>query len=193
MEKSEPSEFIIAVIDKYYPVGTLRQSIYMQHVRAVADACASIIAHNQSISVDYQLMIDGAFVHDLGICMTNASDLDCQGSSPYIQHGILGRDMLIKEGLEKYAPFCERHVGVGLSKEFAAEHGFPQPHIDMFPITVEEQIVCFADKFFSKSLQNLSKPKPLEKIVDGIRKFGQRDLDTFLTWCNCFGTDYLYK
>lgn len=193
MEKSEPSEFINAVIEKYYPVGTVRQSIYIQHVQAVADACALVIAHNDNISVDYQLTIDGAFIHDIGICMTNAPDLDCYGASPYIHHGVLGRDILIKEGLGKYAPFCERHVGVGLSKEFAADHDFPYPCSDMFPVTVEEIIVCFADKFFSKSIQNLSKPKPLEKIIEGIRKFGQHDLDVFLAWCKRFGTDYLYK
>ncbi len=193
MENVSPSSEVKAVIDKYYPEGSEGREVYVNHVRAVAEVTAKIIDHNGFSDVDRQLAVDGAFLHDIGIFLTDAPSLCCYGSSLYIMHGVLGRDILLKEGLEKYAMFCERHVGTGVSAKFSAENHFPEPQRDMFPITKEEIIVCYADKFFSKSSKNLMTPKPMAKILEGIGKYGERELSVFKDWCNIFGFDYIYE
>ena len=90
-------------------------------------------------------------LHDIGIFMTRTPELGCHGKHPYICHGILGSDLLKKEGQPELALVCERHVGVGISKADIHRHRLQLPKRDMIPVSIEEQIVCYADKFFSKN------------------------------------------
>lgn len=193
LQQNSMTNDIQSLVDKYYPEGTLAREKYIPHVQAVTDAVAKIIQHNPDLEVDIQLALNGAYLHDIGICMTNVESLGCYGTAPYIQHGVLGRDILIKEGFGQYAMICERHVGTGLDKDFADANNFPEPHRDMKPETIEEILVCYADSFFSKSSDDLTKPEPLELIRSKIAKHGEEGMTTFDNWCKQFGTDYLYE
>jgi len=66
------------------------------------------------------------------------------------------------------------------------------PVRDMVPQTIEEKIICYADKFFSKSASNLSQPKPLDKVKRSIRKYGDTNWDVFEEMMNLFGTESVY-
>jgi uncharacterized protein len=55
----------------------------------------------------------------------------------------------------------------------------------MLPLSLEEQLICFADKFFSKT--KLGKEKSIEKIKSGIAKYGDDSLQRFEAWCELFG------
>ena len=55
------------------------------------------------------------------------------------------------EGYPRHALVCERHTGAGLSLEDIIAQNLPVPHRDMLPVSMEEQVVCFADKFYSKT------------------------------------------
>ena len=101
-------------------------------------------------------------LHDIGIFMTNAPQLGCYGDKPYICHGYLGRELLEKEGFPKHAIVCETHIGVGLTIADIEKNNFPLPRRDMTPKTLEEQIVCFADNFFRKTM-NRSKKNRFQK------------------------------
>jgi len=54
----------------------------------------------------------------------------------------------------------------------------------MLPVSLEEQIICFADKFFSKT--KLDNEKSLEKARKSIEKHGEEGLERFDKWCNMF-------
>jgi uncharacterized protein len=58
---------------------------------------------------------------------------------------------------------------------------------DMVPVSIEEQIVCFADKFYSKDADFLEKEKPLETVRKGIARFGEKKLKQFDEWGKMFG------
>ena len=58
---------------------------------------------------------------------------------------------------------------------------------DMMPVSIEEQIVCFADKFYSKDADFLDKEKPLETVRKGIARFGEDKLLRFDEWVKMFG------
>jgi uncharacterized protein len=79
---------------------------------------------------------------------------------------------------------CERHTGVGLSKQEIIEKHLPIPHRDMIPISLEEQIICFSDKFFSKS--NIEKEFSLEEIRSSLTKFGNNVVNRFDEWLSMF-------
>jgi len=43
---------------------------------------------------------------------------------------------------------------MGLTVEDIDNKGFPLPRRDMRPLSLEERIICFADKFYSKDKNN---------------------------------------
>ena len=92
--------------------------------------------------------------------------------------------MLRSQGMERHALVCERHTGTGLTLQQIIEQGLPLPHRDMQPVSIEEQIICFADKFFSKT--RLDTEKTVEQARRSLEKFGTEGLKKFDAWCGMF-------
>ena len=95
-----------------------------------------------------------------------------------------GAEMLRAEGLLRHALVCERHTGTGLTLDQIVQQGLPLPHQDMQPLSIEEQIICFADKFFSKT--RLDSCKSVEQARRSLEKFGAEGLVKFDAWCERF-------
>jgi uncharacterized protein len=57
----------------------------------------------------------------------------------------------------------------------------------MIPLTIEEKIVCVADKFFSKKKDFLEKEKTIEEIKKDIKKYGKESFERFENWLNILG------
>jgi uncharacterized protein len=111
--------------------------------------------------------------------MTHAPWIGCHGEKGYICHGYLGRELIEKEGFPAHALVCERHVGAGLSKADIKEYKLPVPERDMLPVSIEEKIICYADKFFSKRLGRLHEEMPLEEVRRQISGYGRTQLERF--------------
>ena len=123
-------------------------------------------------------------LHDIGIFLTDAEGICCYGDKPYICHGSLGAELMRREGYERHALVCERHTGAGLSlKEIVAQQ-LPVPHREMVPVSMEEQVICFADKFFSKT--HLDREKSVEKARHSLERYGQEGVERFDRWCRLF-------
>ena len=144
----------------------------------------SIAKNHPELNADTQFITEAAMLHDIGIYLTNAPSIFCHGKKPYICHGYLGADILRNEGLPKHALVCERHTGTGLSVEDIERQKLPLPLRDMIPISIEEQIICFADCFFSKSGDMTE--KSVDKVRDQLSKFGTKTKDQFDYWCEIF-------
>ena len=124
-----------AIIDKYYPVDDELRRVLLKHSRQVADRCLEIVRKHKELPVDVQFLEEAAMLHDIGIVQCDAPSIHCHGAKPYIRHGQLGAEMLRAEGYPRHARVCERHTGTGL--------------LGLEPETLEEKIVCYADKFYS--------------------------------------------
>lgn len=160
----------------------------LTHSRAVARK-ALFIARSlkkKGIETDEDFIYSASMLHDIGIINCNAPSIGCFGDKPYICHGIEGAAMMRKEGLEKYARVCERHTGAGLTAKEIIEAGLPLPNKDLLPETTEEKIICYADKFFSKSGEQ-GKEKELKKIISQLQKHGQPVVERFLKLHNELG------
>ncbi|MFO7613317.1 MAG: HDIG domain-containing protein [Bacteroidales bacterium] len=181
------------IIHRYYPPGTLRHQIYVPHCQAVRDLALSIARANPALGADPAILEAGAMLHDIGIFMTDAPEIGCHGDLPYLAHGYKGRELLEKEGLPEIAPVCERHIGVGITVQDILNRNLPLPHRDMTPQTLEEKIICYADKFFSKSATDLLKPKPLKKVKKSISKYGEDKWQIFEEMMALFGLDQVYS
>lgn len=175
----------IKIIEKYYKPGTKAYLFLVPHSKMVAQKAVYIANKVKHLNPDMKFIEEATMLHDIGIFLTNAPQLGCYGNKPYICHGYLGKELLESEGLPKHAMVCENHVGVGLTVRDIEENSLPLPKKDMLPITIEEQIICFADKFFSKDNDPL-KEKPIQKIREFIEKFGEDKLKRFDEWARLF-------
>ena len=174
----------LKIINKYYEEGTSLYDILVTHSRSVAQKALDIAEMHPEMHLDKNFIYEAAMLHDLGIFNTNAPEIYCFGELPYICHGSVGSEILIKMGYEKHALVCERHTGTGLTLEEILKNNYPIPHRDMIPETLEEKLICFADKFYSKT--KLNKEKSIEKIRAGLAKYGNNSVERFDEWCKLF-------
>lgn len=177
----------IKIIKKYYSPESKAYHILVHHSRMVTKKALSIAKKLTHLNPDLKFIEEAAMLHDIGIFSTNEPKIGCYGDKPYVCHGYLGRQILEKEGFPKHALVCERHIGVGLTVEEIEEKNLPVPKRDMIPVSIEEQIICFSDKFFSKDPDFLLKEKPLERVRKGISKFGEEKLRLLDEWIKIFG------
>jgi len=104
----------------------------------------------KGIKIDKGLVEIGCLVHDIG-CY-RCYEFYGRTEGPYIQHGVKGYEILKKEGFsEEVAKMAMIHLGVGLVKENVIASKLPLDHKDYIPITLEEELVAYADNFHSKS------------------------------------------
>lgn len=171
------------IIDKYC-TSDGQKHILLVHSRAVADKALEIARRHPEWNADEAFIEEAALLHDIGIAKVDAPAIECHGIEPYICHGILGAEMLRSEGMERHALVCERHTGTGLTLQQIVEQGLPLPHRDMQPMSIEEQIICFADKFFSKT--RLDTEKTVGQARRSLEKFGIEGLERFDQWCKMF-------
>lgn len=172
------------IIDKYYSGDGDLRTILIIHSQSVARKALQIVSLHPELNLDREFIEDAAMLHDIGIIKTDAPGIKCFGTEPYICHGILGAEMLRQEGLPRHARVCERHTGAGLSLNEIVSQNLPLPHQDFLPETLEEQVICYADKFFSKT--HLDREKSIEKAEKSIAKFGEEGLARFKQWEKMF-------
>jgi len=126
-------------------------------------------------------------LHDIGVCRIYAPKLGLYGEHPYITHGIMGREILEEEGLPLHALVCERHIGVGLTVADIISQQLPLPQREMSPLSLPEQIICFADLFYSKSPGKITLRKSPEQVRAKLAGFGEVKLQIFDRWMEIFG------
>ena len=173
-----------AIIDKYYPEDNELRHILVNHSQSVARKALQIVSSHPELQLDAQFVEEAAMLHDIGIFLTDAPGIQCFGSQPYICHGRLGAELLRKEGLERHARVCERHTGAGITCKQIVEQKLPLPHQDFLPETMEEKVICYADKFFSKT--HLDREKTMEKAEKSLAKFGEEGVKRFQEWEKLF-------
>ena len=174
------------IIEKYYKPNTQAYKFLIKHSTAVTEKALEIAKSVSHLNPDLKFIKEAAMLHDIGIIKTNAPAIGCNGTEPYIKHGILGREILEKEEFPKHALVCERHIGTGLTINDIKTQDLPLPERDMTPQSIEEQIICFTDKFFSKNPEYLEKEKPLDQIREQLLKHGEDKVKRFEEWLRLF-------
>lgn len=162
------------LIAKYCSGNAELQHIILIHSRQVADRALAILAAHpewvESGEIDPVFVEEAAMLHDIGIVFCDAPRIHCLGTHAYIEHGYLGAELLRQEGLPKHASVAERHTGTGIDVEQIMREQLPIPLQDYTPRTLEEKLICYADKFYSKT--KLGEDKPMSKIRLHMWKYG---------------------
>lgn len=175
----------VELIDKYYKPGSDLYKTLVIHSALVRDKALECI-DRRGLEVDRDFVASAAMLHDIGIFRCNAPDIHCTGDLPYICHGVEGRKILEQEGMPRHALVCERHTGAGLTADDIISQGLPLPFRDMLPISIEEKLVCYADKFYSKS-GDIRQEKSLDKVIRSMERHGADTLARFLELHRMFG------
>ena len=174
-----------SIIDKYYPSENELRRILLLHSRQVADRCLLIAKKHPELRLDKEFLEEAAMLHDIGIFRCNAPSIHCFGTEPYICHGYIGGQILRDEGLVRHALVCERHTGTGLSREQIERQNLPLPLDRSYePDVMEEQVVCYADKFYSKS--HIDHERSVVETAQSLEKFGPEGVRKFLKWVDLF-------
>jgi uncharacterized protein len=108
----------------------------INHIKAVAKLAVEISkeCERRNLKVNVQLVEIGALLHDIGRSKTHS-----------VHHAVIGAEIAKSLGLhESLILIIERHVGGGITLQEAKELGWPPK--DYLPQTLEEKIVCYADK-----------------------------------------------
>jgi uncharacterized protein len=176
----------IEIVKKYYSESGIAYQALVAHGDAIAKKAESFIRRNPELGLDEELIMEAAYLHDIGISDTNAPSIGCFGSAPYIVHGIIGRKRLEDEGLFPHALIAERHIGVGLTSAEIQANGWPLPMRDMKPETIDEEAICFLDLFFSKTPGKWAQEKSPSDIRKSLARYGDRHVSVFDQWLRKF-------
>ena len=173
------------IINKYYGEDdSILKTILMKHSQSVAQRALQIVSHHPELHLDRQFVEEAAMLHDIGICRCHAPSIECFGTADYILHGRMGAEILRKEGYPRHARVCERHTGAGLTREDIERQQLPLPAQDFLPETLEEKLICYVDKFYSKT--HLDKEKTIEEAARSLAKFGEDGVKRFREWIALF-------
>ncbi len=173
------------IIKKYYDKKSLTYDVLVKHSSFVVKKALEIVELNQFKNIDIEFIKEAGMLHDIGIIKTYAPEIWCFWSEPYLCHWILWAKILKYEWLLKHALVCERHTWVWITKEEIIENKLPLPYKDFVPKTLEEKIICVADKFYSKD-KNISKEKTIDEILLWLSRFWNKKVDIFLSLCKEF-------
>lgn len=174
----------LAIIDQYYPQGSKARDILLMHSECVTRKALQIADKHPELKLDRTFIQEAAMLHDIGIVKCDAPGIECFGIEPYIKHGIIGADMLRAAGHPKHARVCERHTGAGIALQDIIDQHLPLPHQDFLPETMEEQVICYADKFYSKT--HLDRVRTPEQALKSIGRFGKAGAKRFARWMQLF-------
>ena len=168
-----------AIITRFYPAGNTTRDLLLRHGELVGRKALEILERADWLNADREFVVQSAVLHDIGIGRTRSPELGCTGNLPYVCHGVEGRAILDRLGLERHGLVCERHVGVGISAHQTVQRKLPLPARDMYPLSVEERLICYADKFFSKTDDGRHE-KTIDEITAGLGRYEAEYADRFL-------------
>lgn len=177
-------ERYLELINKYYPKDDELRRLLLRHSRDVADRALAVCDRHPELNLDRNFVEMGAMLHDIGIFMTDAPGIFCHGNDPYILHGYDGAQLMRSEGLPEVARVCERHTGAGITLRQIEEQNLPLPHQDFLPETIEEKVICYADKFFSKS--HPDRVRTVEQAAASLSRHGSDGVARFMEWARLF-------
>ena len=175
------------ILKQFYSPHTTGFNILVTHSRLVSEKAVRIAKKVPHLNPDIGFIKEASMLHDIGICRTKAPGIGCNGEYPYVFHGVKGREMLDSIGLHKHALVAERHTGAGITIQDITERNLGLPVRDMVPVSIEEIIICYADKFFSKSQKPDHQEKTFDEVIKLLGSYGKGQVEKFIAWAELFG------
>ena len=182
------------IIEKYFDKNSKAYDILVIHSEAVLKKAIQIAKNVPELYPNFELIKQGALLHDIGICRCRVPALGCNGTEPYIKHFLFSRDILRDEGCStELQDIVLKHIGCGFTVDEIEVYNFPFPKEDVIAKTVEEQIVSIADMYFSKKIGELQTERSLDDIRNRFKKYSLRQQRLFDRWIKKYKLESLSK
>jgi uncharacterized protein len=175
---------LFRIIHKYIPPDSPTYPLYMIHCMLVARMAVDIGERLGLSAESITFLEEAALLHDIGIVATNTPSLSCTGMLPYMRHIIEGAKILEAEELPRHARVAERHTNV--TKADILERNLPLPPRDLICESIEEEIISFADCFYSKVPDKLWHKKSLAEVRHNFSRYGARKQAILEDWIERF-------
>lgn len=169
---------------KYAPNDKVYNLVYghCQIVSEISLWCADNIAHETKI--DKKLLQAACLLHDVGSYAFFDNDGNNLNDRLYPQHAILGAKILEDEGVDnRITSIVATHVLLGLTKKEIIETPWYLPERGYEPNSVEGQLLCYADRFHSKTPTF----NAFDTFHDRLRQNLPLQAAKFEEWSNRFG------
>ena len=125
---------------------------------SVTDKALKIGLLHPELNPDLEFIEEAAMIHDIGIFMTNAPNLfTVLANTLTLPTATWDANSLPVWVFPNMVWFVNGIQELEFQKKRLTKKNYPCPHRDLIPETVEEQIIAFADKFYSKSKDMCSK------------------------------------
>jgi uncharacterized protein len=149
---------------KKHSTGPKELKIVLGHSKAVQKLALEIAAKINKAgksTADVQFIRVAAILHDIG-------RFEHPPGKQAILHGIAGAKILKKSRLPlKYRRVCTNHLGAGITKADIKKQKLPLPLNDYMPRTIEEKIICYADRCIDGT-----KRVPIKKDIERLKRYG---------------------
>ena len=177
-------EEIRALHEKHAPTAEAFALVHT-HCEIVWSIAEQLLSAPHLAHLDADLVRAGCLLHDIGVYRLYGHDGRLDHAN-YIRHGLLGQEILEKEGLpEVLCRFCSHHTGVGLTRHDITSQNLPLPPGDYLAVTAEERLVMYADKFHSKS--HPDRFLTPDAYAAHVRRFGEEKVTAFRALREEFG------
>ncbi|MCT7351034.1 HDIG domain-containing protein [Streptomyces sp. 15-116A] len=169
-------EEIRALHEKYAPTAEAFTLVHT-HCEIVWGIAEQLLTSPHLSHLDAELVRAGCLLHDIGVYRLYDDDGRLDHAN-YIQHGLLGQEILEREGFpESLCRFCSHHTGVGLTHHDIVSQNLPLPPADYLAVTAEERLVMYADKFHTKSRPSAYLSP--DEYAAYVRRFGEEKVTAF--------------
>jgi uncharacterized protein len=159
MEEKEAIQLL-----KKHSTGKRELKIVLAHSRAVQKLALEIagrINRAGKRKADTHFIRTAALLHDIG-------RFEHPPWKQAILHGVAGARILKKEGLPAaYQKVCMNHLGAGITKADIRKQRLPLPLADYVPRTIEEKIICYADRRIDGA-----KRVPIGNDIERLKRYG---------------------
>ncbi len=173
-----------------YARSQLLLNLVWTHSHIVAELANQLadLKQIESSILDRGLLTRAALLHDIGVYSCGGFEwIPDQPASdkPYIQHLVIGPEILQSEGLNGPVVEAARtHAGMGLSDEDIRKFGLDLPPIDFIPTDEISELVSYASKFHSKTPAF----RTAEEVENHLEKYGKGKAKRFKNLQKKFGT-----
>jgi uncharacterized protein len=179
------TEADIIALHKKYASNEILFNIVFTHCKIVFEIAKQLIDAYR-IEVDNNLIYVGAMLHDIGAYRVLDDSGDLIKGKSYLIHSVEGEDILKSEGFdENIYRFTTHHTGVGITRSDIIRQNLSLPLADYLAMTIEEELVMFADKFHSKSIP--PKFNSFNSARNELSKFGKDKVSLFEQFATKFG------
>lgn len=176
------------IIHQHIPPTSQTYPLYLIHCTLVAKLALSIAERLGLSTASQQFVEEAAMLHDIGIVETNTPVVFCTGSLPYLHHLTEGRKLLEAANLSRHGQVAQTHAGISLTAQRLIEVDIALPLAQFLPQSIEEEIISFADLFYSKDVATLWRKRDVAEVRQAVAAIAPDNLDRLDEWIVKFAT-----